>query len=141
MAVALAVGFLGVGSYLKKESKTLNIAKASKAAEQRPLADIDRKENRPEVTGQDLKKPDLTQENAAASDGRISDEAASKNRITDKKVFAESSPKEAEEQLFACGAKTKKGTPCSRIVKGNVRCWQHTGQPAMLPKEKLEVIK
>jgi hypothetical protein len=44
------------------------------------------------------------------------------------------------EQTYICGARTKKGTPCSRRVHGPVRCWQHKGQKAMLPLEKL-VIK
>jgi hypothetical protein len=41
------------------------------------------------------------------------------------------------EQTYTCGARTKKGTPCSRRVHGPVRCWQHKGAPAMLPAEKL----
>jgi len=41
------------------------------------------------------------------------------------------------EQTYQCGARTKKGTPCSRRVHGPVRCWQHKGQKAMLPLEKL----
>lgn len=41
--------------------------------------------------------------------------------------------------VYICGARTKKGTPCSRRVHGPVRCWQHKGQPAMLPVEKLRV--
>ncbi|HET9711088.1 MAG TPA: hypothetical protein VFP64_04375 [Pyrinomonadaceae bacterium] len=44
------------------------------------------------------------------------------------------------EQTYTCGARTKKGTPCSRRVHGPVRCWQHKGAPAMLAQEKL-VIK
>jgi hypothetical protein len=43
------------------------------------------------------------------------------------------------EAVFICGARTKKGTPCSRRVHGPVRCWQHKGMPAMLPAKKLEV--
>ena len=43
------------------------------------------------------------------------------------------------EPVFICGAVTKKGKPCSRRVKGNVRCFQHTGMPAMLPPDKLRV--
>lgn len=42
-----------------------------------------------------------------------------------------------KEIAYFCGALTKKGTPCSRKVKGGGRCWQHAGQPAMLPPEKL----
>src|ERR1700752_214022 len=41
------------------------------------------------------------------------------------------------EQMYLCGARTKKGTPCSRRVHGPVRCWQHKGAKAMLPLEKL----
>ena len=41
------------------------------------------------------------------------------------------------EQTYMCGARTKKGTPCSRRVHGPVRCWQHKGAAAMLPQEKL----
>jgi hypothetical protein len=45
--------------------------------------------------------------------------------------------KTAAEPIYYCGAATKKGTPCSRKVKGNVRCYQHEGMPAMLPPDKL----
>ncbi len=41
--------------------------------------------------------------------------------------------------VYFCGAETKKGSPCSRRVKGGGRCWQHTGQKAMLPASKLLV--
>jgi hypothetical protein len=44
------------------------------------------------------------------------------------------------EEVYICGARTKKGKPCSRRVHGAVRCWQHKGMPAMLPTEKL-IIK
>jgi len=36
-----------------------------------------------------------------------------------------------EEKVYTCGARTKKGTPCSRRVQGPVRCWQHKGLPRM----------
>ncbi len=50
------------------------------------------------------------------------------------------SPKVVDaEPMYYCGAQTKKGTPCSRRVKGMVRCYQHTGMPAMLPPEKLRI--
>lgn len=45
----------------------------------------------------------------------------------------------ASEDVYFCGARTKKGTPCSRKVKGNVRCFQHTGMPAMLSAEQLKI--
>lgn len=46
-------------------------------------------------------------------------------------------PETPQETVYFCGAATKKGTPCSRRVKGGGRCWQHEGQAAMLPQEKL----
>ncbi len=48
-------------------------------------------------------------------------------------------PTPITEQLYTCGARTKKGAPCARRVHGPVRCWQHKGAPAMLPQEKLLV--
>jgi hypothetical protein len=38
---------------------------------------------------------------------------------------------EQVEAVHYCGAETKKGTPCARRVKGNTRCYQHVGMPAM----------
>lgn len=40
------------------------------------------------------------------------------------------------EPQYFCGAATKKGTPCSRKVKGNTRCYQHQGMPAMASANK-----
>jgi hypothetical protein len=48
-------------------------------------------------------------------------------------------PTDPNEVVSICGARTKKGTPCSRRVRGTGRCWQHRGLPAMLPPEKLLV--
>ena len=44
-----------------------------------------------------------------------------------------------EEAVYICGARTKKGTPCSRRVHQPARCWQHKGMKAILPAEKLVV--
>ena len=41
------------------------------------------------------------------------------------------------EATYYCGAKTQKGTICTRRVKGGGRCWQHIGKPAMLPQGRL----
>jgi hypothetical protein len=48
-------------------------------------------------------------------------------------------PTEAAEIVSICGARTKRGTPCSRRVRGTGRCWQHRGRAAMLPAAKLIV--
>jgi hypothetical protein len=43
---------------------------------------------------------------------------------------------EGDEIVQICGARTRKGTPCARRVRGNVRCWQHKGLAAMIPLKK-----
>jgi hypothetical protein len=48
-------------------------------------------------------------------------------------------PTDPNEVVSICGARTKKGTPCTRRVRGTGRCWQHKGMPAMLPASKLIV--
>ncbi len=48
-------------------------------------------------------------------------------------------PTDPAEVVYICGARTKKGTPCSRRVRGPGRCWQHRGMPAILPPSKLVV--
>lgn len=48
-------------------------------------------------------------------------------------------PTAIDAAVYTCGARTQKGTPCSRRVHGPVRCWQHQGRPAILPPEKLLV--
>jgi hypothetical protein len=54
-------------------------------------------------------------------------------------TISTSSANTIEADVYICGARTKKGKPCSRRVHGPVRCWQHKGMPAMLPQEKLLV--
>ena len=49
-------------------------------------------------------------------------------------------PTEPDEVVSICGARTQKGTPCQRRVRGTGRCWQHRGMPAIIPPEK-RVIK
>ena len=48
-------------------------------------------------------------------------------------------PTDPNEVVSICGARTRKGTPCQRRVRGTGRCWQHLGKPAMLAPEKLIV--
>ena len=48
-------------------------------------------------------------------------------------------PTDPGELVSICGARTKKGAPCSRRVRGTGRCWQHRGRAAMLPAARLLV--
>lgn len=48
-------------------------------------------------------------------------------------------PPESGEMVSICGARTQKGKPCSRRVRGIGRCWQHKDKPAMLPSARLVI--
>lgn len=41
-------------------------------------------------------------------------------------------PTDPNETISICGARTQKGTPCRRRVRGTGRCWQHKGMPAII---------
>jgi hypothetical protein len=41
-------------------------------------------------------------------------------------------PTDLNETVSLCGARTQKGTPCQRRVRGTGRCWQHKGMPAII---------
>jgi len=41
-------------------------------------------------------------------------------------------PTDPAETVSLCGARTQKGTPCQRRVRGTGRCWQHKGMPAII---------
>lgn len=51
-------------------------------------------------------------------------------KSVDSKRLVQKTPDGSGEETEICGAITKKGTPCTRRVKGGGRCWQHRGQPA-----------
>ena len=65
---------------------------------------------------------------------------ASSKQIPPATSTSQTPSSQGEERVYICGARTKKGTPCSRRVHGQVRCWQHKGMLAMLPPDKL-IIK
>lgn len=60
--------------------------------------------------------------------------------LPDKPIAAPQNPALLNTAIVSiCGARTKKGAPCSRRVTGTGRCYQHLGLPAMLPPEQLIV--
>jgi len=65
--------------------------------------------------------------------------AKSENASANSQSEANSPAPLTEEAVYICGARTKKGTPCSRRVHQPARCWQHKGAKAMLPEEKLRI--
>ncbi len=133
--LALIFGLFGFGSYLRSPDKPLTVTSNQFVASSA---------NKTQTPNSNLTKP-VNQANIAKlpvqnlpTTKSLANETAT--------ALTKSAPKEnqqnvAEEPVYFCGAQTKKGNPCTRKVKGAVRCWQHNGQPALLPKEKLVASK
>ncbi len=132
-------GLFGFGSFLKTPEKPLNVTsnqfsvsspnKAQTVKNESNLANIKSQniaQNQPIVSNSTL-QASLNNQSFVNNNPQISNRTTLKDNLQNA----------AEEAVYFCGAQTKKGTSCTRKVKGGGRCWQHTGLPAMLPKEKL----
>jgi len=77
------------------------------------------------------------QNNIGSTD--MSTQSGSRAMPSDSKAGNANTSGATTEEIYTCGARTRKGTPCTRRVHGAVRCWQHLGLPPMLPQEQLRV--
>jgi len=119
--ICLLLGLFGLGSFLRGGS-----------GDDAPLI------KRTLTSGQPVIQANITANRSMVTGNRSSiSETSATPDITSQKRAAVA----AVEPVYICGARTRKGTPCTRRVKGNVRCWQHTGMPAMEPAEKLVVSR
>ena len=130
VALGLLIGVLGVGSYLKTGSAATNslaVRQPAKLVEQRPdNAQIQ----------QTIKTGPIVPETANVQPSITPPQTLAAQRASNQAKYQKPG---LEETAYYCGAETKKGTPCTRRVKGNIRCYQHKGMPAMLPPEKLRI--
>lgn len=134
--IAVLFGLFGFGSYLKTPDKPLNltadqlIVSSSNKAQNNKTEQVARNTNQ----SNSLKNQSFAVNNNSRANNQISSPTVEKK---DKPTLTENQQNVVEEPVYFCGAQTKKGTPCTRKVKGGGRCWQHLGQTAILPKEKL----
>lgn len=131
VGMGVAIGIFGFGSYLKSgptitepgiqprgiAGQNVRHPKTSKVETARDLTTIDQPQPAPVAENVQVRRQIDQPVDAAAP--------------TAKPVVAT--------QGYFCGAETKKGTPCSRRVKGNVRCFQHQGMQAMVKADKLRI--
>lgn len=131
IALMALVGIFGVGSYWRSGEKPLNVS--ARQFTDNPANSGKTAANRPPQVSPNSN----VQQSATANNVQVN--GAQTPGLTSKKPVERLSvaPVPAEETVYFCGAPTKKGTPCSRRVRGGGRCWQHTGQAALLPPEKL----
>jgi len=134
--VGLLFGLFGIGSYLQKDDKPLNVASKQIVS------------SLPSAKSAVVEQPNASQVstgNAVQTLTQSSNSAARSKSPIDKKASnfkadqIESSIIEPSEEIYFCGAETKKGTMCSHRVKGGGRCWQHVGRTAKLPQQKLKL--
>lgn len=126
---AIIGGLFGFGSYLKSPEKQLSITSA-----RTPVAAAENSQNK---NVRENSQPDSLKTVQPISANINQNGAVKTIPAFQNATKTESLQNAADDPVYFCGAQTKKGTPCSRKVKGGGRCWQHTGQPAMLPKDKL----
>lgn len=134
--VGLLLGLFGIGSYLQKDDKPLNVA---------PKQFVSGVPSTRSAVVEQTNASQVSTNNAVQTLAQSSNSAAQiKSQIgrqaSDFKTKQIDSPTtERSEELYFCGAETKKGTMCSRRVKSGGRCWQHVGQTAKLPQHKLKL--
>ena len=130
VVASLLVGVFGVGSYLKGGNAPIPPLVTKQST--KPI-------NQPPVVNPVSSQPANTNQPPQAADTQSSMSMprtlVSRSPVTQQQILK---PVE-EESSYYCGAETKKGTPCTRRVKGNTRCFQHKGMPAILPPDKLKI--
>lgn len=122
-------GLFGIGSYLFSGDSTNTVA----LKQSRVSSAENNVKTEPNVSSAQNSNRRIVQQNPPVNESNIP-------LNTTKNVTENSKPevvKVVGEKTYYCGAETKKGTPCSRKVKGGGRCWQHKGKDAMYPPEKL----
>jgi len=132
VGIALLFGLYGIGSYFQKPEKQLNIAAQQMAVSDGKIEAIRPKTDAQVSTGGGVQTATQT------SNFNVPPKTQTAPTAPDLKIKQATAPAvEPAEKVYFCGAPTKKGTMCSRRVKNGGRCWQHEGQAALLPPEKL----
>ncbi|MEK7723963.1 MAG: hypothetical protein AAB336_06415 [Acidobacteriota bacterium] len=133
--IALLVGLFGFGSYLKTPEKPLSLSNSQLTVSvSNKTQSVKNEQVAVNTNTQNSSVKPIAETNKGL-------QSQTKNGLAEKPVTPQIQPENPQivesEPVYFCGAQTKKGTPCTRKVKGGGRCWQHTGLPATLPKEKL----
>ena len=131
--ICVLFGLVGIGSYLKDgEPTNVSALKQSKSPVRENAVKTESNSNAAQNSNLQI-----ASKSAPNSQSKLTTKT-NENTVEIQKVKTET----AEiEKVFFCGAATKKGTPCSRKVKGGGRCWQHRGQEAVVAQEKLLITQ
>ena len=136
VGLGVLAGVFGFGSYLKSGS-----AASDSQALRQPRKVVEQTASAAQLSATNTAVPQQGNANSALTKPDGQNSASQPRTLAGPQAPADlQKPKtETGEPMYYCGAATKKGTPCTRRVKGNIRCYQHVGMPAMLPAEKLRI--
>jgi hypothetical protein len=129
-AAGVLIGLFGIGTYFRAPEKNPNFQPAQLVGAA-PVA------NQTEIIRANQTAPASSNRSVQTLEKTKTEIVPAKQNLKSEKSERAEAP--AQEAVYFCGAMTKKGTPCSRKVKNGGRCWQHEGQTAMMPQEKLIV--
>ena len=127
------LSIFGLGSFLQPNENSLNIT-AKQISEPRASRALETSNNQRQSSEIPVRQLSTNSKNLETLEKQTPN--LNKVNLKASRESVETTKSEVEAAYF-CGAATKKGNPCSRRVKGNTRCWQHAGQPAVLSPEKL----
>jgi len=134
LGISLLFGLFGIGIYLQKPEKHLNVAPNQFAASN-AKSNAPQPKNAAQVSTNTGVQTQTQANNFPQQTKPPQMTAELKTKPAQPQIV------ESAEKVYFCGAPTKKGTLCSRRVKNGGRCWQHEGQAALLSQEKLIVVQ
>jgi len=135
LAAAVLLAIFSIGSFFRKPEKTL-VVSSNQPSNNSSNSNRNTVSQLGAPPTADLSNAQSATNNSAAQQSKPAAVAAVV-KPTEQSKSLNDKQSAAQETVYFCGAQTKKGTPCTRRVKGGGRCWQHAGQTAMLPPEKL----
>ena len=133
VGLGVLLALFGLGGYLKSSAEVPNF----RASALQPRHLVENKVVAQQPARSDKQPGSL----GTASDKEVvgSEKDAQTSSPTFKQVPQPVVRTVSSEPSYICGAETKKGTPCSRRVKANTRCFQHSGMPSMLAADESKI--
>ena len=141
--IGLIISVLFIGGLLQTSDKSAVASPMDQSKNLRQSANINK---------QEIDKENVLQSDASSSKGILSAtplvqiqtnkeniELDQNSKLGTQNARSKAQQNLSEGNVYYCGAETKKGTPCTRHIKGGGRCWQHQGKDAMLPENQLLV--
>jgi len=136
VGVGVLIGIFGFGSYLNRGTAITDAQSLRQSRNigepTRPPVQVASANTVQSQTGNQDAKPVMPEGQAPVSTSKSLSSLQASTQMAKAKT-------ETAGPAYFCGAATKKGAPCSRRVKGNIRCFQHIGMPAMVSADKLKI--